>query len=173
MSKTPKPLTSKRRTSPASPGSTVLIESPTTSSGVRNRRSKIKGVDSKPNPQRTISHVKDSRAVPQNVKPGKVADMKDCKEPDEDNVDQVRGDEKYVLTIVMRYDGVTLLCTRICSGNSSSSTNSPHSHWDVSPHNLGITILILIIIMTKFIMQGAETLVLLKYICFGIALINK
>nr|NP_001262220.1 secretory pathway calcium atpase, isoform G [Drosophila melanogaster]AGB94913.1 secretory pathway calcium atpase, isoform G [Drosophila melanogaster] len=115
MSKTPKPLTSKRRTSPASPGSTVLIESPTTSSGVRNRRSKIKGVDSKPNPQRTISHVKDSRAVPQNVKPGKVADMKDCKEPDEDNVDQQNGN--------IIQTGLTLTPEMLLS-TSESSTHS-------------------------------------------------
>ncbi|KAI8033191.1 hypothetical protein M5D96_014049, partial [Drosophila gunungcola] len=87
-----KPLTTKRRVPPAAPGSTVplspLAESPATSSGLRNRHPKIRGVGSKSKLRRSIGNVKEQRNVKQDVRPGSAAVKKDRIETDEDLVEQ-------------------------------------------------------------------------------------
>ncbi|XP_052858050.1 uncharacterized protein LOC128265874 [Drosophila gunungcola] len=88
-----KPLTTKRRVPPAAPGSTVplspLAESPATSSGLRNRHPKIRGVGSKSKLRRSIGNVKEQRNVKQDVRPGSAAVKKDRIETDEDLVEQL------------------------------------------------------------------------------------
>jgi len=96
MSQDPRPLTTKRRVSPAIPGSTVQVESPTSSSGLRYRHPKSKAPDSKPSPRRNISKINEQRDVSQDDRPGSAAVQKDSEESVEGSASQVSGDENPV-----------------------------------------------------------------------------
>ncbi|KAH8364341.1 hypothetical protein KR084_006112 [Drosophila pseudotakahashii] len=115
MSQDRRPLTTRRRFSPVSPGPTVQAESPTTSSGLRHRHPKIEAAGSKLSPRRSISIEKEQQDVPQDVRPGSAAVKKDGEESEEDLVRQVRGDADPT--------GLTLTPEMLLS-TSESSTHS-------------------------------------------------